>query len=146
MENRKKTRFLKKFRRKPKTFTCHGWPASNDIYRTNWIIFPEKDRWPALANFETWPSRSKRTHTLVSFKWLTWAWSTSFCLVVSSPRQATSWHVVKQNTKAYASLKLLQKHPSHSATCPLRKSRQGQRRRWAVSLAAHENNMTLSCR
>ena len=43
----KNTWFVKTFRRKQKK-NCHGWPASNNIYRTNWIILPDNDRWPAL--------------------------------------------------------------------------------------------------
>ena len=50
MQNRKKTRFLKKFRRKRKQFTCHGWPASDDIYRTYWIILTDNDRWQAIIS------------------------------------------------------------------------------------------------
>ena len=93
-KQKKKLFFLKKFRRKQKKFTCHEWPASNDIYRANWIILPEKDRWPALIS-RLGPVAQSVPHKLVSFKWLTWAWSTSFCLIVSSPRQATSWYVAK---------------------------------------------------
>ena len=50
MQNREKTRFLKKFRRERKQFTCHGWLASNDIYRTNWIILTDNDRWQAIIS------------------------------------------------------------------------------------------------